>query len=61
MNFDKFHRGGCSCGLVRYKTVGDPIAAFVCNCRYCQLRTGSAFGVGVYFSHNQIEKVSESL
>ena len=56
-----FHQGGCACGIVRYKTISNPVAAFVCNCRYCQLRTGSAFGIGVYFLHNQVHKLSGNL
>jgi hypothetical protein len=43
------HTGGCQCGAVRYRTTGQPDKAAVCHCRYCQLRTGSAFGVSVYF------------
>jgi len=43
------HEGGCQCGGLRFQTTGQPAKAAVCHCRYCQLRTGSAFGVSVYF------------
>lgn len=43
------HEGGCQCGGLRFRTTGQPAKAAVCHCRYCQLRTGSAFGVSVYF------------
>ncbi len=43
------HTGGCWCGLVRYESYGEPTYAGICHCRYCQLRTGSAFGVSIYF------------
>ena len=43
------HKGGCWCGLVRYESYGEPTYAGICHCRYCQLRTGSAFGVSIYF------------
>jgi hypothetical protein len=43
------HAGGCLCGDVRFETQGDPEKTALCHCRYCQLRTGSAFGVSVYF------------
>ncbi len=43
------HEGGCLCGKVRYKTIGQPKIVGACHCRYCQLRSGSAFGVLVYF------------
>ncbi len=41
--------GGCACGAVRYETVGDPVRISVCHCKACQLRSGSAFGIGCYF------------
>lgn len=41
--------GRCACGAVRYETVGDPVRISVCHCKDCQLRTGSAFGIGCYF------------
>lgn len=48
------HSGGCLCGAVRYHTEGQPKKTAVCHCRYCQLRTGSAFGVSVYFAQDQL-------
>jgi hypothetical protein len=41
--------GGCLCGKVRFKVHGKIVRSGVCHCRYCQLRSGSAFGVGVWF------------
>lgn len=55
------HLGGCACGAVRYRTTGTPEKAAVCHCRYCQLRTGSAFGVSVYFRDAAIEVLSGTL
>lgn len=49
------HEGGCACGAVRYRTTGAPARAAVCHCRYCQLRTGSAFGVSTYFEDDKVE------
>ena len=46
--------GGCFCGAVRYSTKGQPARSAVCHCRYCQLRTGTAFGISVYFSEDQV-------
>ena len=42
-------RGGCLCGSVRFEATGDPVRVAVCHCRYCQLRTGSAFGITVVY------------
>ena len=57
MVVDEVHEGGCSCGAVRYKTKGKPERAGVCHCRYCQTRTGSAFGISVYFKDDNIERM----
>ena len=48
------HEGGCFCGAVRYETVGKPMRVSLWHCRDCQLRTGTAFGIGVYFNNEQI-------
>ena len=49
------HKGGCLCGSVRYQVTGAPEVASICHCRYCQLRSGSAFGVSVYFAQDQVQ------
>jgi hypothetical protein len=43
------HEGGCACGAVRYRVSGAPLRTSICHCKFCQQRTGSAFGVNVYF------------
>ena len=48
------HEGGCLCGVIRYTVTGNPQYVGVCHCRYCQLRTGSAFGISVYFNSGQV-------
>ena len=55
------HQGGCMCGSFRYATNGYPAVAAICHCRYCQLRTGSAFGTFVYFLENNFDLISGSL
>ena len=49
------HEGGCLCGAIRYRTIGEPIAATVCHCTFCQRRTGSAFSSPVLFRMDQVE------
>lgn len=55
------HQGGCHCGAVRYQTTGQPVKAAVCHCRYCQTRTGSAFGVNAYFPDDKVQVLSGRL
>jgi len=51
---EEIHQGGCACGAVRYETRGQPFPVWICHCRYCQTRTGSAFGVSAFFDDDQI-------
>ena len=55
------HEGGCQCGGVRYRTTGQPHKSAICHCRYCQTRTGSAFGVSAYFNAHQVTVLSGDL
>lgn len=53
----EIHEGGCSCGAVRYRVSSFPARTSVCHCRFCQRRTGSAFGIGVFFRDEVVEFV----
>ena len=57
MKNKEIHEGGCLCGNIRYNTNGKPKYVGVCHCRYCQLRTGSALGISVYFDSDQVTLV----
>ncbi len=37
------YAGGCSCGAVRYRAVGEPLWVAHCHCRDCRKSTGAAF------------------
>lgn len=50
----KRHEGGCLCGQIRYKIDNNPEYVGLCHCRYCQMRTGSAVGISVYFVKSSI-------
>ena len=43
------HEGGCLCGAVRYRVVGEPSAVSICHCVNCQRNSGSAFSVNAIF------------
>ena len=60
MSEENKHKGGCSCGKNRYETSGNPERARVCHCRYCQLRTGSPFGIGAWFKEENVKHISKN-
>ena len=35
--------GGCACGAIRFVCSAEPLAAFNCHCRDCQLASGAPF------------------
>ena len=41
--------GSCLCGKNKFYTMCKPLRSVACYCRYCQLRTGSIFGVTYWF------------
>lgn len=47
--------GGCQCGAVRFVTTGEPVRAMACHCTTCKLRSGAAYGIGVYFEESAVE------
>ncbi len=55
------HTGGCMCGGVRFTATGEPLRVTVCHCRWCQRRTGSAFGIEVVFRDGQVSLSGDSL
>jgi len=48
------HRAECQCGALSVTSTKDPDLVIACNCRACQKRTGSVFGVGAYFRRNAV-------
>ena len=44
----------CHCGQLRLAVDGDPFVVSICNCRACQRRTGSAFGMQAAFRPDQV-------
>ena len=52
------HEGGCLCGAVRYRVIGEPTFSGVCHCTLCKRGTGSAFRVAAYFNDAGVEITS---
>ncbi len=44
----------CSCGGISATVAAEPSFAVLCHCVHCQRRTGSPFGVGVYFRREDV-------
>jgi hypothetical protein len=41
---NKAYTGGCACGAIRYEISGEPVFENHCQCRDCQLRSGTGHG-----------------
>lgn len=61
MSADMVRAGGCGCGAVRYRTVGEPIYVNNCHCRLCQRQTGSTGVVNAFFEAERIELLAGEL
>ena len=48
----------CSCGQLSISISGNPDLVAACNCRHCQKRTGSIFGVSSYWPKSAVEAIS---
>ncbi|WP_409936797.1 GFA family protein [Rhizobium leguminosarum] len=53
-------RASCSCGALSIIAGGNPLKISVCHCAACQRRTGSSFGVGVFFASETTEETGLS-
>jgi hypothetical protein len=52
--------GGCACGQVRYKVVGEPLFTHACHCSDCQRTTGSAFVLHTVIAKDDLEIEGET-
>jgi hypothetical protein len=50
----------CCCGAVHAEVSGEPIGVFACHCEECQRRTGSVFGVSVYYPKAAVRTSGET-
>jgi len=44
----------CHCGLLRVIASGEPERVYLCHCRACQRRTGTAFHFGVSYLRERV-------
>jgi len=47
------HSARCACGALSIVADHEPLKISVCHCKACQRRTGSAFGVAVFFDRTR--------
>ena len=47
--------GGCLCGVIRYRSEGDPVRAVHCHCKMCRRVSGAAFLTFVHFPIDRFE------
>jgi hypothetical protein len=39
--------GGCQCGEIRYRLIGEPVWLAVCHCNDCKRQSGGVFGMSL--------------
>jgi hypothetical protein len=55
MNDDQSAEGGCLCGGVRYRVLGEPVAATLCHCISCRRASGGTNVAWAVFDKAQFE------
>lgn len=50
----KEREGGCFCGRIRFRVMGEPLATTACHCRDCQRFGGAPFLPGAIFRADQV-------
>ncbi len=53
------HTGGCLCGAIRYKAVGEPIAKLACHCSDCQKQNGTSFSITAVYPSDAVSYEGE--
>ena len=54
-------KGRCACGKVAFEARLPQVKSVICHCHACQMRTGSAFGLMVYFRDEDVSFSSAHL
>ncbi len=53
--------GGCQCGTMRFRIVGQPLTLYVCHCKDCQKQSSSAFGMSLWVNAADFNLISGEL
>ena len=54
------YTGGCACGAIRYKIVGEPVFSNDCQCLDCQKASGTGHGSYLSFAGAEVELDGEA-
>ena len=54
------HTASCACGALRVRLEAQPLRISLCHCEACKKRTGSAFGVAVFFARDAADISGQS-
>jgi hypothetical protein len=49
----------CSCGQLTAACTGEPKSVSLCHCAECRKRTGSAFGIAVFFTRDNVRTAGQ--
>src|ERR1700730_17216899 len=49
--------GGCQCGEIRYRLVGEPVWLAVCHCNECKRQSGGVFGMSLRMQKADVELI----
>ena len=55
---DQVHEGGCQCGAVRYRIVGDPVMTAICHCSMCRRANAAPAVAWAMFQDSQVSFVN---
>jgi hypothetical protein len=50
--------GGCQCGNIRYRVMGEPVWLAVCHCSECRRQSGAAFGMSLRLREADVKLIS---